>query len=149
MTSSSMLAALFGASSLLTSMGICGIDPDQDDPLPRRAAAAGGAGRGGMRRRSNEERRLMHWRGKLAASLVVAATALPATNAGALVLTPFRYREQAQRHCPDDTVVWLDFRKRTYYSADQKLYGYGFQGSFVCLKEAQRSRYRRSLLGLR
>ena len=26
----------------------------------------------------------------------------------ALPLTPFRYEAQAQRHCPGDTVVWLD-----------------------------------------
>jgi hypothetical protein len=26
-------------------------------------------------------------------------------------LTPFKYEAQAHRHCPDDTVVWLDFRQ--------------------------------------
>jgi hypothetical protein len=84
------------------------------------------------------------------AGLAVAmATALLATDTSALVLTPFRYEDQAQRHCPDDTVVWLDFRKRKYYSSDQKLYGHGFHGSFVCLSEARRSLYRRSLLGRR
>jgi len=74
---------------------------------------------------------------------------LMATGAGALVLTPFRYEEQAQRNCPTDTIVWLDFKKRKYYFNSQKLYGYGFHGSFVCLQEARRSLYRRSLLGLR
>jgi hypothetical protein len=76
-------------------------------------------------------------------------TTILATDASALVLTPFRYEDQAQRHCPDDVVIWLDLQKRRYYSADQKLYGHGFHGSFVCRKEAQRSRYRRSLFGLR
>ena len=38
------------------------------------------------------------------------------TNVAALPLTPFRYEAQAQRHCPDDTVVWLDFHKGIYYS---------------------------------
>jgi hypothetical protein len=38
---------------------------------------------------------------------------LAATDA--LVLTLFRYEDQAQRHCPVDTVVWLDFKKRKYY----------------------------------
>jgi hypothetical protein len=65
------------------------------------------------------------------------------------VLTPFRHEYQAQRHCPADTVVWLDFQKGKYYSGNQKLYGRGFRGSFVCLEEARRSRYRSSLLGLR
>jgi hypothetical protein len=77
------------------------------------------------------------------------AIVLTATDARAQVLTPFRYEDQAQRHCPADTVVWLDFKKRKYYFGSQKLYGSGFHGSFVCLQEARRSLYRRSLLGLR
>ena len=64
-------------------------------------------------------------------------------------LTPFRYEAQAQRHCPGDQVVWLDFRKGVYYRKGQKLYGQGFDGSFVCLTEARNSLYRRSPLGLR
>ncbi len=80
------------------------------------------------------------------APLIGAAGALPAI---AVPLTPFRYESQAQRHCPADTVVWLDFRKGIYYSRGQKPYGLGFDGSYVCTGEAQSSRYRRSLLGLR
>ena len=72
-----------------------------------------------------------------------------AYSAKAMPLTPFRYEAQAQRHCPADTVVWLDFKKRKYYFNSQKLYGSGLHGSFVCLEEARRNLYRRSLLGLR
>jgi len=75
--------------------------------------------------------------------------ALATSEARAQTLTPFRYEEQAQRHCPGDSVVWLDFRKRRYYVHGQKLYGRGFDGSFVCLQEARSSQYRRSLLGVR
>jgi len=64
-------------------------------------------------------------------------------------LTPFRYEAQAQRHCPHDRVVWLDFSKGIYYRKGQRRYGQGFDGSFVCLREAGDSFYRRSLLGLR
>ncbi|QQO31092.1 hypothetical protein JJC00_20765 [Bradyrhizobium diazoefficiens] len=64
-------------------------------------------------------------------------------------LTPFRYEAQAQRHCPSDKVVWLDFKKGVYYRKGQKLYGQGFDGSFVCETEARDSLYRRSPLGLR
>ena len=76
---------------------------------------------------------------------------LPAslTRVVALPLTLFRYEELAQRHCPEDIVVWLDFRKRIYYSNDQKYYARGRDGSFVCRNEARSSGYRRSLLGLR
>jgi hypothetical protein len=87
---------------------------------------------------------------RLAAIPAVAAmTALFAMDANALLLTPFHYEHDAQRHCPADTVVWLDFKKRKYYLNNQKLYGHGFHGSYVCLQEARRSLYRRSLLGLR
>lgn len=81
--------------------------------------------------------------------VLVLIAVLATTGARAQVLTPFRYEEQAQRHCPADTVVWLDFEKRRYYSSGQKLYARGFHGSFVCLQETRRSGYRRSPLGLR
>jgi len=78
---------------------------------------------------------------------LLAMAALTAPTARAQTLTPFRYEAQAQLHCPGDTVVWLDFRKRRYYARGQRLYGRGFDGSFVCLQEARSSQYRRSLLG--
>ena len=65
-------------------------------------------------------------------------------DAHAIPLTPFRYEAQAQRYCPADTVVWLNFRKRTYYSRGQKHYARGLDGSFVCRNEARDSGYRRS-----
>ncbi|WP_424630560.1 hypothetical protein [Bradyrhizobium sp. SYSU BS000235] len=67
----------------------------------------------------------------------------------AVPLTPFRYEAQAQRHCPGDTVVWLDFQKRRYYLKGQRRYALGPTGSFVCRNEARGSGYRRSLWGLR
>ena len=74
---------------------------------------------------------------------------LVAHRAAALPLSPFQYEIQAQRHCPDDVVVWLDFSKRRYYEKTQKRYGLGRTGSFVCRDEARASGFRRSLLGLR
>jgi hypothetical protein len=76
-------------------------------------------------------------------------TMVDAFDAYAVPLTPFRYEDQAQRHCPADTVVWLDFRKQTYYSRGQKRYARGLDGSFVCRSEARAGGYRRSLFGLR
>ena len=72
-----------------------------------------------------------------------------AASATALPLTPFRYKEQAQRHCPGDTVVWLDFSKGKYYSKGQQLYGRGLNGSYVCREEARSSFYRGALIGSR
>ena len=70
-------------------------------------------------------------------------------SAMAQALTPFRYESQAQRHCPGDTIVWLDFRSGRYYLKGQRRYAAGNTGSFVCRNEARNSGYRRSPLGLR
>ena len=91
-------------------------------------------------------------RRRLEASTVVVAVIIVLGGAGAACgqsLTPFRNEAQAQRYCPGDVVVWLDFAKGIYYAKSQKRYGRGFEGSFVCRAEARSSGYRRSLLGLR
>jgi hypothetical protein len=82
-------------------------------------------------------------------SLTILLVTAGANPAAATPLTPFRYEAQAQRHCPGDTVVWLDFRKGIYYAKRQKFYGRGSNGSFVCREEVRSNGYRRSLLGLR
>jgi hypothetical protein len=89
-------------------------------------------------------RRSRHVRTLATAAIVV----LLASDANAM-LALFRHEHDARRHCPADTVVWLDFKKRTYYLSNQKLYGHGLHGSYVCREEARRGLYRRSLLGLR
>jgi hypothetical protein len=84
--------------------------------------------------------------------LTTLMVALGATSSAATPLNPFVYEEQAQRHCPGDTVVWLDFRKNIYYSKRQKRrYARGLpgSGSFVCREEARSNGYRRSVLGVR
>ena len=82
-------------------------------------------------------------------SLAVLTAAAGARDARAIPLTPFRSEAQAQRYCPLDVVVWLDFAKGIYYAKGQRRYARGFDGSFVCREEARSSGYRRSLLGLR
>jgi hypothetical protein len=79
----------------------------------------------------------------------LASIACAPESAVAQTLTPFRYDSQAQRHCPKDTTVWLDFGRGRYYLKGQKRYAAGFTGSFVCRQEARDSGYRRSLSGLR
>ena len=79
----------------------------------------------------------------------LAVISCAAHGAMAQSLTPFRYEAQAQRHCPEDEVVWLDFRRGRYYLKGQRRYARGFTGSFVCRNEARNSGYRRSPLGLR
>jgi hypothetical protein len=61
----------------------------------------------------------------------------------------FQTEQMAQLHCPNDKVVWLDFGKRRYYTSGQKLYARGRTASFVCMKEAKRSGYKKSRFGRR
>lgn len=92
----------------------------------------------------------MRWPPPTSMLLLAALIALGgASTARGQSLTPFRIEAQAQRYCPDDVVVWLDFAKGIYYAKSQKQYGRGVDGSFVCRQEARNSFYRRSLLGLR
>jgi len=83
------------------------------------------------------------------AVLIAVIVVVAPTTADALPLALYRYEAQAQTHCPEDTVVWLDFRKGVYYLKRQKRYGRGTAGLFVCRREASDSGFRRSLLGRR
>ena len=78
--------------------------------------------------------------------LILCSCPVPVT---AQSLTPFRNESQAQRHCPGDTIVWLDFRSGRYYLKGQRRYASGTTGSFVCKDEARDGGYRRSILGVR
>ena len=95
------------------------------------------------------ESRAWRLRRRLRALVLFGVSVIVPSVAMALPLTPFRYEAQAQRHCPGDAVVWLDFRKEIYYLKRQKRYGQGSTGSFVCQKEARAGGFRRSLLGIK
>jgi hypothetical protein len=81
------------------------------------------------------------------ATILAAASTYNAAAQGPLSLFP--NAAQAQQHCPNDSVVWLDFKKRIYYLQGQRLYARGRTATYVCREEARRNGYRRSLLGRR
>jgi hypothetical protein len=81
------------------------------------------------------------------AAVLAAAGAVDAAAQGPLSLFP--NAAQAQEHCPNDSVVWLDFKKRIYYLQGQRQYARGRTATYVCRNEARRNGYRRSLLGRR
>jgi len=81
--------------------------------------------------------------------LVTALVATSHASHASAQLSLFQTEMQAQQHCPNDTVVWLDLDKRIYYIKGQRLYAQGRTGTFVCQEEARTNRYRRSLLGRR
>jgi hypothetical protein len=86
---------------------------------------------------------------KFSAAVLAASAGLFAANSANAQMAVFQTEHYAQMHCPDDKVVWLDFGKRRYYTSGQKLYARGRTASFVCMKEAKRSGYKKSRFGRR
>jgi hypothetical protein len=60
-------------------------------------------------------------------------------NAAAGGLTLFRTEGQAQRHCPQDTVVWLNLPSVIYHFKGQRWYGNTNNGAYVCEQEADQA----------
>jgi len=55
--------------------------------------------------------------------------------------------EQAQRHCPNDVVVWLNIPTHIYHMPGTRWYGMTKNGAFVCEKAADRAGDRPALNG--
>jgi hypothetical protein len=53
------------------------------------------------------------------------------------VLVAFRTEQQAQEHCPGDTVVWLDVQNGAYYLKGHGSYGQAAGGRYACRAEAE------------
>ncbi len=81
--------------------------------------------------------------------LLTALAASGQANHASAQMSLFQTEVQAQQHCPNDRVVWLDPRKRVFYVEGQRLYAQGRTGTFVCQKEARKNGSRRSLFGRR
>jgi hypothetical protein len=52
------------------------------------------------------------------------------------VLTAFRTEQQAQEHCPKDTVVWLDPQSGMFELKGHGSHGVSSEGRFACRGEA-------------
>ena len=65
-------------------------------------------------------------------------------NAAALLpdVPHFQFEQQAQQHCPDDSVVWAITRSGVYNSNVERWYGRTGDGTFTCLLDAQKAGYR-------
>jgi hypothetical protein len=68
-----------------------------------------------------------------AANLALAA--VPAALAGSLSI--YRSADQAQQHCPHDTIVWLNLATRTYYLKGERPFGHGQKSAYACKSEAE------------
>lgn len=51
-------------------------------------------------------------------------------------LSLFTTEDAAQKHCPADTVVWLNTRSGIYHLKGERWYGRTKHGAYVCKKEA-------------
>ena len=67
--------------------------------------------------------------------LVFLAGVTPAIAA----LTLYSSEPEAQRHCPTDTVVWLNLPSGIYHFKGQRWYGATLHGAYVCRRDANAS----------
>jgi len=76
---------------------------------------------------------------------LVAAAAVPASTPASArpVAVTIAYRASyfdteraAQRHCPRDTVVWLNIPTSIYHYGGERWYGRTRDGAYVCEREA-------------
>jgi len=75
-------------------------------------------------------------------ALIVVALALSSAACGQsspTVLIAYRTEVQAQAHCPEDTVVWVEPQNGGYYLKGQVKFGSGGAGRYACRGEAERA----------
>jgi hypothetical protein len=54
-------------------------------------------------------------------------------------LTLYTTEQKAQRHCPKDTIVWLNLPSGIYHFKGERWYGNTKSGAFVCEQEAEKA----------
>jgi hypothetical protein len=59
----------------------------------------------------------------------------------------FDTEKAAQKHCPADTVVWLNTNSGIYHLKGERWYGRTKYGAYVCKKEADTAGYLETLNG--
>jgi len=71
-------------------------------------------------------------------ALVLIVLLVAGTGIGA-ELTTFTSEQEAQQHCPADTVVWLNLPTGIYHLKGERWYGRTKNGAYVCEKEADQA----------
>lgn len=54
-------------------------------------------------------------------------------------ITLFPTEQEAQKHCPADTVVWVNLSTGVYHFKGQRWYGATKSGAYVCKAEADKA----------
>lgn len=69
--------------------------------------------------------------------------------AGEAVLSPdmprFQFEQEAQQHCPANSVVWVVESRGSYNASDERWYGRTSNGAYACLKDAVKAGFRANL----
>ena len=73
----------------------------------------------------------------IAAVLFTGGVALADVSQSSLTL--FSNEQDAQKHCVEDQVVWLNLPTGVYHFKGQRWYGNTKSGAFVCKREADAS----------
>jgi hypothetical protein len=53
----------------------------------------------------------------------------------------FQFEQQAQLHCPADTVVWTDAALHLYNLKGERWYGATKNGAYACLRDGEKAGY--------
>ena len=80
-------------------------------------------------------------------SVILAAYSITGTHSAAVTPPPaevahFQFEQQAQQHCPEDSVVWAIAHLGIYNSSVERWYGQTTDGAFMCLHDAENAGYR-------
>ena len=70
------------------------------------------------------------------AAAIVAFSYLCLHASPVAALEQFSDEQQAQQHCPKDTVVWLNLPTMIWHYKGQRWYGRTKRGAYVCEREA-------------
>jgi hypothetical protein len=54
----------------------------------------------------------------------------------------FQFEQQAQQHCPGDSVVWAEAALQLYNVKGERWYGATKSGAYVCLRDGEKAGYR-------
>jgi hypothetical protein len=80
---------------------------------------------------------------RIAGTLPIAMLLAVASPASLFAAEPllFQFEQQAQRHCPDDSVVWTDAARHLYNVKGERWYGATKSGAYVCLRDVEKAGY--------
>jgi hypothetical protein len=71
----------------------------------------------------------------------LAAAALPIVGFAAEPLL-FQFEQQAQHHCPTDSVVWASAELHLFNVKGERWYGTTKGGAYMCRRDAEQAGYR-------